>query len=146
MPIFRGLAAGLLLTSLFLSFDELHLESKIALSVLAVSVTVWESHLLKHPNLAKLGLLLVGFLAHSVPALIISVFVYLIGFHARQRLVQGLALASVVASGSFYYYSLDLSLMAKALVLMSSGAVLLALRVVSGLQYRIVDEEAPLAL
>jgi len=55
LPIFRGLAAGLLLTSLFLSFDELHLESKIALSVLAVSVTVWESHLLKHPNLAKLG-------------------------------------------------------------------------------------------
>ena len=146
LPVYRGLTAGLLLTALFLSFDQLHMEFKIALSVLAVGVTVWESHLLKQPNLTKLGLLLVGALANSVPALIVSVFVYLAGFHTRQRLVQGLALASVAASGSFYYYNLELSLMAKSLVLVGSGAVLLALRVLSGLQNRVVDEEAPLAL
>lgn len=146
LPVFRGLTAGLLLTALFLSFDQLHMEFNIALSVLAVGVTVWESHILKHPNLAKLALLLVGALANSVPALIISAFVYLSGFHTRQRLVQGLALASIAASVSFYYYSLELSLMAKSLVLVGSGAALLALRVLSGLQNRVVDEEAPLAL
>ncbi|MCA9776872.1 MAG: DUF4401 domain-containing protein, partial [Candidatus Eremiobacteraeota bacterium] len=146
LPVYRGLATGLLATALAHSFDNLPLEYKIALSVLAVAVSVWESHLLKHPNLAKLGLLLVGALINSVPALIISIFVYLTGFQTRQRFVQGLALASVAASVTFYYYNLDLSLMAKSLALVGGGVALLVLRVLLGLQNVVVEEEDSLAL
>ncbi|MFA5504730.1 MAG: DUF4401 domain-containing protein [Vulcanimicrobiota bacterium] len=133
LPILRGLSAGLLATALFFDFSELH-DQVLSLAVGAVAVLLWQSTLLGHPLLVRLALLIAGALTYSVPSLAISVFVYLVGFQHRQQFIQGLALVSLAAAGTLFYYNLDYSIISKSLILLSSGSVLLASRLLTGMK------------
>lgn len=62
------------------------------------------------------------------PALICAVGMLVLGFHRRGADLVGLAAAFLLAAGSWYYYDLGLTLLAKALALTGSGLVFLGLR------------------
>lgn len=128
LPLLRGLGGGLLICTCLYGFDFFRSEYKGVLTIGILAVALWVSWKLKHPPLVLGGLLLLGFLTQSVPPLMASVLVYTLGFAIRQKLLQGLALVFLVASGSFFYYSLALTLAAKAATLVLSGILLLALR------------------
>jgi uncharacterized membrane protein len=53
--------------------------------------------------------------------------VLLLGFYRRNQTLKGTAILFLLTFGSAYYYQLKLGLQVKSLVLMLSGAVLLAL-------------------
>ncbi len=69
------------------------------------------------------GLALVGLISSSAPGVIAAVLVLLLGFYRRNQTLKGLAILFLLTFGSAYYYQLKLSLLAKSLVLMLSGAV-----------------------
>ncbi len=75
-----------------------------------------------------LGTLALCAVTASTPGIAAAVGVLALGFHRRRGPLIGLAVASLVAFGGFYYYSLSMSLLAKSGVLVASGLVLLALR------------------
>ncbi|ATB49815.1 DUF4401 domain-containing protein [Corallococcus macrosporus] len=74
------------------------------------------------------ALTLVAVLTPHTPAVITAVSMLVLGFHRRSSVLLGLAVAYLLASGSWYYYDLGLTLLAKALALMGSGLVFLGLR------------------
>ncbi|WP_338864290.1 DUF4401 domain-containing protein [Myxococcus stipitatus] len=74
------------------------------------------------------ALTLMALLTLHTPAVIASVGLLLCGFLRRNILVQGIAVGFLLISGSWYYYDLSLTLLAKSGTLVGSGAVLLALR------------------
>jgi uncharacterized membrane protein len=135
LPALRGLTAGLLCTTLVLNFDFLDFSIMPVFALGALAITIWQSRQLKHPSLAQTGIVALGILTYTVPALIISVYVYLLGFRTQQRLIRGLGILAVGASGCFFYYSLDLTLMAKSLALVASGGFLLLIRVLLGVAH-----------
>jgi hypothetical protein len=76
--------------------------------------------------LATLGL--TATLTFRTPGIIAALGVLLLGFHRRSVVLLGLAVAFVLLFGSSYYYSLELTLLAKSLALLGSGLLLLGLR------------------
>jgi uncharacterized membrane protein len=147
LPVTRGLTAGLLCSVMVLNFDQtIHPGMQLLLAVGAAAITLGMSRYLKHPLLAQLGLLVLGLVTYTVPALIVSVFVYLVGFQTRQKVIRGLGILAVAWSGSFFYYSLDLTLMTKSLVLVASGGALLLFRVLLGVRREEISEEDTYAL
>ncbi|WP_426754150.1 DUF4401 domain-containing protein [Myxococcus sp. Y35] len=74
------------------------------------------------------ALALLAVLTLQTPAVITAVGMMLLGFHRRSSLLLGLAVAFLLAAGSWYYYDLSLTLLAKSLTLMGSGLVFLGLR------------------
>lgn len=74
------------------------------------------------------ALTLVAVLTPHTPAVITAVGMLVLGFHRRSSVLLGLAVAYLLASGSWYYYDLGLTLLAKSLALMGSGLVFLGLR------------------
>ncbi|MFP2960018.1 DUF4401 domain-containing protein [Myxococcus sp. 1LA] len=74
------------------------------------------------------ALTLVAVLTPHTPAVITAVSMLVLGFHRRSSVLVGLAVAYLLTSGSWYYYDLGLTLLAKALALMGSGLVFLGLR------------------
>ena len=72
---------------------------------------------------------LFGALTSSNPALVAAVLVLGLGAHRRSRPLMGLAAAALVLAGVQFYYRLELTLLAKAGVLVASGALLLGARV-----------------
>ncbi|MCA0433250.1 MAG: DUF4401 domain-containing protein [Proteobacteria bacterium] len=87
---------------------------------------------------ALFGAVLLGVIA--APGVILSVYLMVLGYarHERLLLFMGIALCPVVIF--FYYYNLDISLMAKSGVLVGSGLVLLA--GYGYLAFRKLDREA----
>jgi hypothetical protein len=75
---------------------------------------------------AALGL--VALMTLHTPAVIAAVGMMVLGFHRRSAVLLGLAIAFLLAAGSWYYYDLGLTLLAKALALAGSGLVFLGLR------------------
>ena len=136
LPVLRGLTAGLLSTILVLDFELLRFTTKPILAIVAIAITVWISRRLGHPSLAQTGLLALGVLTYTVPSLIVSTFVYLVGCQTQQKLVRGLGILSVAASAWFFYYNLDLTLMTKSFALISSGGALLFFRVLLGMGHQ----------
>ena len=141
LPATRGLTTGLLCSVLMLNFDFLLSGSYLALALGATALTLAISRSLEHPALGQVGILVLGLLTYTVPALIVSVFVYLVGFQTRQKVIRGLGLLSVAWSGAFFYYSLEMTLMMKSLVLVTSGGALLLFRVLMGVRRAAVEEE-----
>ena len=82
----------------------------------AVGVTVFVS----------LGL--TALLTLHTPGVIAAAGVLALAFHRRSVVMLGVAVAFLIAFGAFYYYDLSLTLLAKSLALLGSGAVLLGLR------------------
>jgi uncharacterized membrane protein len=74
------------------------------------------------------GTLALGALGQFAPGLMGALLVMALGAHRRNALVFGLAALFLVFSGSHFYYSLSMSLLAKSGVLLGSGLLCLALR------------------
>jgi len=75
---------------------------------------------------ALAALALLGFVTPSAPGVAAAVGVLLLGAHRRNGLLLGLAIVFLIAFLGLLYYSLDTTLLAKALHLMAAGAVLAA--------------------
>ena len=75
------------------------------------------------------SLLAVAVLTREAPGITGALFVLTLGFHRGDRLLMGLALAFLAVFLGFFYYHLDLTLLAKSLMLIGSGVVLLVVRV-----------------
>ncbi|MCY1035726.1 DUF4401 domain-containing protein [Corallococcus sp. BB11-1] len=77
---------------------------------------------------AAFALVLLTGMTLSTPGLLVAGLMLTLGFHRRSRVMLGLAVAFLLTFGSFYYYDLRLTLLAKALALVGSGLVLLGVR------------------
>jgi uncharacterized membrane protein len=69
-------------------------------------------------------------LAWGSPGLLAAPLVLLVGFSRGNRIVTALGALFLAGFISFYYYNLELSLLAKSFALMGSGVVLLGARAV----------------
>ncbi len=74
------------------------------------------------------SLLVVALLTREAPGVLGALFVLTLGFHRGERLLMGLALAFLAVFLTFFYYDMDLTLLAKSLLLIGSGVVLLGVR------------------
>lgn len=139
LPLTRGFVAGTLALSTIPLMERVTSESVVflyAASALSLLFLSWRSN---HPPRAILGLAIFSFLTQGVPTITIALTIYLLGFRARQNLICGIALVALVSSGSYFYYDLQMTLMAKSLTLISSGLCLLGLRMVLGRPQEIED-------
>ncbi|MCP3058053.1 DUF4401 domain-containing protein [Myxococcus sp. K38C18041901] len=143
-PVAFGLACGLpaaMVTrvSHFLLTPDLHESLPMPLLTLGLTaltlVTAWQ--VMREHDLPPSGpqgaavfaaLTLVAVLTAQTPAVITSVGLLVLGFHRRSSLMVGIATAFLLASGTWYYYDMSVTLLAKALALMGSGVILLGLR------------------
>ncbi|WP_456429825.1 DUF4401 domain-containing protein [Rhodocaloribacter sp.] len=75
------------------------------------------------------GLLAVALLTRDAPGITAALFVLTLGFHRGDRLLMAFALAFLAVFLGFFYYHMDLTLLAKSLMLIGSGVVLLGVRV-----------------
>ena len=71
-------------------------------------------------------IVLLGYVTRTTPAIVATVLATLLGFDRHARALIALAALFFIVFASFYYYSLQLTLMQKSAVLMASGAVCLA--------------------
>jgi hypothetical protein len=74
------------------------------------------------------GTLLIAVLLYQSPGIIAAIIVMLLGFQRSSRVLMGLALTFLVVFIAAYYYHLNITLLLKSLMLMSSGLALLGLR------------------
>ncbi|NBD14162.1 MULTISPECIES: DUF4401 domain-containing protein [Corallococcus] len=77
---------------------------------------------------AACALLLLTVMTLHTPGVLMAGLMLTLGFHRRSRVMLGLAAAFLLTFGSFYYYDLQLTLLAKALALVGGGLVLLGVR------------------
>jgi uncharacterized membrane protein len=63
----------------------------------------------------------------TAPGVIASLIVMLLGFARGNRGLFGLGVAALLAYLSYFYYTLQATLLTKSMVLMATGAVLIAL-------------------
>lgn len=75
-----------------------------------------------------LGLAALGLLTWNVPGIIAATATMTLGFHRRDPVLTGASTLFLSGFLFFLYYDLDLSLLAKSLTLVSSGALLLGAR------------------
>jgi uncharacterized membrane protein len=81
------------------------------------------------PGLAALaGAVLVGLVSVNAPGVGIAVTMLLLGYANGNRVLAGLGILSLLAYWSYYYYSLDLTLLEKSVVLVCAGIALIAAR------------------
>ncbi|RKH34241.1 DUF4401 domain-containing protein [Corallococcus praedator] len=110
----------------------------VALTVPLAAIALWTGwQVLREQGLDKdrgvwlpavLALVLLTGMTLSTPGLLVAGLMLTLGFHRRSRVMLGLAVAFLLTFGSFYYYDLRLTLLAKALALVGSGLVLLGVR------------------
>lgn len=77
---------------------------------------------------AVCALVLLTVMTLNTPGLLVAVLMLTLGFHRRSRVMLGLAVAFLLTFGAYYYYDLNITLLAKALALAGSGLVLLGVR------------------
>lgn len=77
---------------------------------------------------ALAGALLVGLVSLKAPGLGVSVTILLLGYANGNRVLTGLGTAALLAYWSYYYYSLEITLLQKSALLVCAGIVLLAAR------------------
>ena len=76
--------------------------------------------------LATAGVLALGVLTRSTPAIPATLLMLVFGFDRRRPALIGLAAAFLMVFGAFYYYNLELTLLQKSGVLIGSGVLCLA--------------------
>ena len=96
----------------------------LALAILTVLTAVWS----RAPMVVILSLAGLSAVTFSVPGFMAAVLLSLLAFHSRFHLMAILAEAFILAFGTFYYYQLDTSLLAKSSILVGSGLLLLFTR------------------
>jgi len=74
------------------------------------------------------GAVLLGAVGWRTPGIVGAATVLALGYHRREVVLVGLAIASFVGFAGWYYYSLELTLLEKSGVLILSGAVALGAR------------------
>jgi len=74
------------------------------------------------------ALSLTALLTFRAPGVIAAVGILLLGFHRRSVVLLGMAVVFILAFGVNYYYSLELTLLAKSLALLGGGLMMLGLR------------------
>jgi hypothetical protein len=81
------------------------------------------------PGLAALaGAALVALITVKAPGFGITVSVLLLGFANGNRVLAGVGILALLAYWSYYYYSLEISLLQKSALLLCAGVVLIAAR------------------
>jgi hypothetical protein len=104
----------------------------LAMGLLGLLVWIIRAHQPRgHPPLVlalALAVVLVAVLTHDAPGVLAAVLVLVLGFHRHNRVLMGLALLALALYLGWFYYHMHLSLLNKSLLLMGTGAVLLALR------------------
>ncbi|WP_457653281.1 DUF4401 domain-containing protein [Rhodocaloribacter sp.] len=75
------------------------------------------------------GLLAVALLTRDAPGILAALFVLTLGFHRGDRLLMAFALVFLAVFLGFFYYNMNLTLLAKSFLLIGSGVVLLGVRV-----------------
>jgi hypothetical protein len=139
LPLGYALATGLAATALVFSVHLHKLSyqaeafnpafSAVLLAAALIALTGWAAgglhRLQQEPFLiAGLGAALLGLT--GAPAILLSLGFMVLGYARHDRLLMSGGALLAPVSLWFYYYSLDLTLFAKAAVLIGSGAVLLA--------------------
>lgn len=81
------------------------------------------------------GTVLLGVATLFTPGIIAAAGLLALGYDRRNAVLVGLAVAFLVKFASAYYYSLDLTLLAKSIVLAASGGLLLLGRAFIALRY-----------
>jgi hypothetical protein len=103
--------------------------SGIGLGVVALALAVSREAGVPRPAplhaVALAALALIGFATPSTPGIAAAVGVLLLGLHRRTPALVGLAVVFLIGFLTLLYYSMAASLLAKALHLMTAGAVLL---------------------
>ncbi|HKB81689.1 MAG TPA: DUF4401 domain-containing protein [Burkholderiales bacterium] len=107
-------------------------------AALVGAITIWAAWTLlvrqgvdiaKGPGLAALGgAVLVALISIKAPGLGVTVTILLLGYANGNRVLAGLGILALVAYWSYYYYSLEITLLQKSAVLFSAGIVLIAAR------------------
>ncbi len=81
------------------------------------------------PGVAALGgAILVALISIKAPGLGVTVTILLLGYANANRVLTGLGILSLVAYWSYYYYSLEITLLEKSALLFCAGVVLIAAR------------------
>lgn len=124
----RGFAGTFLLLSTISSFGLDPGGQNLLLAITYAGCLVWFSGRLRFPPSVLMGLSAFALITWSVPAIFAAVLCYLAGYLSKDRALLHLSKPALLVSGCFYYYNLDLNLMAKSVVLLASGSVLLLLR------------------
>jgi uncharacterized membrane protein len=86
--------------------------------------------------------LLLALVTLSTPGIIAAVALFVLGFDRRNRVLIALGIAFLVKFLALYYYSLDMTLLEKSIVLAASGLVLLAARAYIELGHRPREDAA----
>jgi hypothetical protein len=86
----------------------------------------------------SLGVL--ALLTLKTPGIIATCGLLLLGFHRRSGVLLGMAILFFLTFGVNYYYSLELSLLAKSLAMLGSGLVLLGLRLFTLRRFPALEE------
>jgi uncharacterized membrane protein len=86
--------------------------------------------------------LVLSALTLSTPGVMAAVTVLALGFDRRNRILIGLAVVFLVKFSSAYYYSLRMTLLEKAIVLVVSGLLLLAARAYAELRFKPREADA----
>jgi uncharacterized membrane protein len=95
------------------------------------------------PGLAALaGAVLVGLISVDAPGVGIAVTMLLLGFASGNRVLAGLGILSLLAYWSYYYYSLEMTLLEKSAVLVCAGVVLIAARMAMRRRWPVAEQEA----
>ena len=74
------------------------------------------------------GAVALGGVTLDSPGIVAGVAMLMLAFDRRNRVLLGMAAIFLIAFGSFYYYSLQLTLLAKSGVLVGSGLIMLGVR------------------
>ena len=90
-------------------------------------------------GVALAGAALLALLSFKAPGVVISMIILLIGYAHGNRVLAGLGVLSMLAYLSHYYYLLNITLLQKSVLLMGSGIILLAARLVQKRVWPITD-------
>ncbi|HEX7951919.1 MAG TPA: DUF4401 domain-containing protein, partial [Burkholderiales bacterium] len=94
------------------------------------------------PGLATLaGAALVGLISVKAPGLGMTVTMLLLGFANSNRVLAGLGILSLLAYWSYYYYSLEITLLQKSGLLIGAGIALIAVRLAARRHWPMPDDK-----
>jgi hypothetical protein len=160
--IIAGMFAVLLFSSIFAVADDLvrgarstrvnawHLGPLttvgITAALVALELAIFSEQRVK-PRVEAIGVavgatVLLGLLTLSTPGVLAAITVLTLGFDRRNSILIGLAVVFLVKFVSFHYYSLQMTLLEKSIVLAASGLLLLAARAYIELRYEPSEADA----
>lgn len=89
-----------------------------------------------------LGVVLIATVAHRVPGLVGAMGALVLAFRARRPVLVGLAGATAIVAGGYFYYDLSLTLLEKSGAMVGAGVIFLAARSVLRARFAVGAKEA----